>query len=270
MAATQSLYKQSFIDQIRKDVEDCKSLDLYDRIKSPFSNDMVFKLIGIEKPEGLCDKMCEDAKNELKCAIHLYEAYKGRTPLQATDERLWIYLAHVDLYDYMTRRWPLSEARSRKRFEGEEVSDDELKKNFILDHWFGSRGYMRQGISNLWWSVFVSIDEERKNPYELTEYLFERYDFRTRRFASSVFARNKEGMIGLLQSMKESPIYNDSFEARSIFAMMYFNRLGGTRQLSALNRDFFISEMKRIEPEVEKIKKREDVVGNPHAFDNIL
>lgn len=269
MATTQSLYKQRFIDQIRKEVEDFKSLDLYDRNKSPFSKDMVFKLIGIEKPEGLCKKMCEDVKNEFKCAILLYEAYKNLTPLQATDERLWIYLAHVDLYEYMVKRWPLTDAYSRKKSEGKEVSDDEMKSSFILNHWFGTDGYMRQGISSLWWSVFVSLDMERENPYELTEYLFKRYDFRTRRFASSVFARNKEGMIGLLQSMKESSIYEHSFESRANFAIMYFNRLGGTRQLSALNRDFFIAEMKRIEPEVEKIKNREDV-SNPHAFDNIL
>lgn len=270
MAATQSIYKQRFIDQLRKDVENCKSLDLYAKNRSPFSNDMIFKLIGVEKPEGLCEKMCGDAKNEFKNAVLLYEAYRKLTPLQATDDRLWIYLAHVDLYEYMVNRWPLSEAYSRKRSEGQEVSDDEMKKSFILDHWFGERGYMRQALSNLWWSVYVSVDEERDNPYELTEYLFTRHDFRTRRFASSVFARNREGMIGLLQSMKNSKIYDESFDGRSVFTIMYFNRLGGTRQLSALNRDFFISEMKRIEPEVAKINKREDVIGNPHAFDNIL
>jgi len=253
--ATQHLYKQKYIDKLISEVEKGVGLERYEQNVCPFSTEHVFNIVGIEHPEGLLEEMMKQPMNDCNNAILLYESFPSLTPLQASDNRFWLYMAHVDLYKYMYTRWPLSEAKNLPEY--------------IKEHWLGSRGFMRQGLSNLWWSVYLTIDESNEDKYALTKYMFEHQDFRTRRFASGVFARNREGMIGLLTGMMNSDAYDHYFEARSIFAIMYFNHLGGTRQLSALSRSFFIEEMKRIDPEVRKHYNRDDVFNNPHLFDNL-
>lgn len=266
--ATQSLYKQKQVDSLRKNVEQMNNLERYKQDVCPFTSDNVMKIVGINKPDTLLHDLLKNPQDEFECAKIIYNAYKNLTPLQAADERLWIYIAHVELHEYMRIRWRIEDIVLRTRPDGTLPNRDEVERDYILDHWFG--GYMRHAISNLWWSVFETIDEERENPYELTEFLFKHYDFRTRRFASSVFARNREGMIGLLDSMRQLDTYKEHFEARSNFAIMYFNYLGGTRQLSALSSDFFKNEMLRINDEVCKYLTRDDIKANKnHLFDNL-
>lgn len=265
---TQSIYKQSYVDLLRRKVENMEELDRYKDDNCPFSSVETKKIIGINHPEHLLADLMSNPLDDLECAKILYDAYIGLTPLQASDERFWIYITHVELHKYMRARWRLEDINLRTRADGTLPDRNEVEKIFILDHWFG--GFMRQALSNLWWSVFETYDNERENKYELTNFLFSHYDFRTRRFASSVFARNREGMIGLLDSMRKMDTYKEYFEARSNFAIMYFNYLGGTRQLSALDRNFFKSEMIRIDKEVQKYKTRDDIKANKdHLFDNL-
>ena len=268
MAVTQSLYKQEYVNLLRKGVESKTSLDLYKRDNCPFEKNMIFKLIGVEKAEGLNEQMIQTAGNDYNAAILLYEKYRNLTPLQASDDRLWVYMAHVDLYGYMRQRYRLEDIVLRRKPDGTMPLREDAEQEFILQNWFGT--FMRQGISNLWWSVYQTIDKDREDVYELTRYMFQHYDFRTRRFASSVFARNREGMIGLLSGMMQLDTYKESFESRSNFAIMYFNHLGGTRQLTALSRYFFMEELLRIDPEVQKYKTRDDIRNNKdHLFDNL-
>lgn len=266
--ATQSLFKQAEVDALRNRVEKLDNLERYKQDLCPFTSDKVMKIVGVNKPENLLADLLKDPFNEFECAKHIFSSYKELTPLQASDERLWVYLAHVELHEYMRIRWRLEDLVLRTKPDGTMPDRMEGERDFILDHWFG--GYMRQAISNLWWSVYETIDNDRENPYELTEFLFKHYDFRTRRFAGSVFARNREGMIGLLDAMRQLDTYNECFETRSNFAIMYFNYLGGTRQLSALDRTFFKNEMIRIDKEVAKYSTREDIKANKnHLFDNL-
>lgn len=266
--AIQSIYLQKAVDLLKDEVINGISLDKYKEDRCPFQATNIAKLVGVPKPEGLQEKLLECPSDEYKCAIILYEAFKGLTALQASDERLWVYLAHVDLYNYVRARWKVENSIVRTNKDGSSLTQDESDIKFILDHWFG--GHSRHALASLWWSVYLTIDNDREDPYELTKFLFEHYDFRTRRFTSSVFSRNREGMIGLLTGMMSLDTYKESFECRSNFAIMYFNYLGGTRQLSALDRNFFTNELIRIDSEVQKYKSRDDISKNKdHLFDNL-
>ena len=44
-------------------------------------------------------------KQEVENVIRLYSAMKNLTDTQATDERLWVGLAHGDFWNYMQKRW---------------------------------------------------------------------------------------------------------------------------------------------------------------------
>src|SRR5712692_1590637 len=49
------------------------------------------------------DSDLKDTEN----AIRVHKALANLTPLQARDPRLWTRLAHVELWPYMRKRWPI-------------------------------------------------------------------------------------------------------------------------------------------------------------------
>ena len=53
----------------------------------------------------------------------LFEAFKDLTPMQAAQSHFWQYLSHVDLYEYMRRRW-------------NKVDEQDCDPNYIAEHWF--------------------------------------------------------------------------------------------------------------------------------------
>jgi Family of unknown function (DUF6339) len=110
---------------------------------------------------GTQDGSREDAKN----AIALYQALANLTPVQAMDERLWAYLCHSTYWSYMVARWGTA------------------KPGVIIDRFFlkggGIGSLVRNGISRLWWSAFLTYDVTRSDPFELTRVLFSVQDIQT-------------------------------------------------------------------------------------------
>jgi hypothetical protein len=102
----------------------------------------------------------KEPTNDIENAIILYETLKHLTPSQASEERLWAYLTHTVCWDYMRSRWPIEES------SGNQVM---YLKNY---YFFGSSPYINNGLARLWWSVYATVDPTRKDPYELTRYLF--------------------------------------------------------------------------------------------------
>ena len=107
----------------------------------------------IIKQENLSQKLRVD--NDFESAIQLYEAFKNLEPIQASDERLWTYLSHVDLYPYMIKRWNSAYLGTAKD-----------SRSYIFDHWFLKSTIhselLRHALSGLWWAVFLSVDETRE------------------------------------------------------------------------------------------------------------
>jgi len=61
-------------------------------------------------------------KRDLENTQLIYEDLKALTPIQATDERLWAYLAHGPYWEYMTRRWGLDDREREFTREGLDIS----------------------------------------------------------------------------------------------------------------------------------------------------
>lgn len=76
------------------------------------------------------------------------------TPLQASDRRIWNYLAHHELFwTYVNNRWG--------------GSNPNIKKRFILTSINGS-SLVRHALSRLWWYSELCYDRDnRKDPLEL-------------------------------------------------------------------------------------------------------
>lgn len=144
-----------------------------------------------------------DSSTDFENSKILYEAFKGSlSPVQASDLRLWAYLAHDTYWDYMRKRWAI-----------DSVSDDDdedagMNKSIarIGSRYFfkASKGkaFVRQGIARLYWGAYLTYDETNaENPYEITEYFFSKQDI----FSVSTehaLARNKALLIGALKALK--------------------------------------------------------------------
>jgi hypothetical protein len=103
--------------------------------------------------------------NDAENAKIVYTDLHRLTPVEAVDPRLWAYLAHVNYWPYMVARWGAS-------------SPSSIEDRFF----FRSKGIgslVRNGIARLWWFGFLTYDQQRQDPFELTRILLLSQDIQT-------------------------------------------------------------------------------------------
>lgn len=202
----------------------------------------------IIKPTGLLESL--DIDNDLETAIEIFEAYKDLELIQASDDRLWVYLAHVDLYSYVVQRWP--------DIKNNNIHDIEKQKNYISNHWFvGSAtqyNLLRHSISGLWWAVYLSSDYTRNDPYELTKILFRQLDFATRTLGVYELGRHKEAVIGILEFIKENEsLFSSGFEQKTRYITKFINQIGGLKPIAYQSREFFTGALSSVSDEIKQL-----------------
>ena len=198
-----------------------------------------------------------DSKTDYENAVKIYEAFKGKlNPVQASDLRLWAYLAHNVYWDYMRERWAID-------VPGDD--DDEYTEKNKLASRIGARyfykaskgkAFVRQGIARLYWSAYLTYDEDNtENPYELTEYFLSKQDI----FAVSTersLARNKKLLLAALRVLKD---YGDL--SRTVIRQYFLklNQAGGVIVLDSLSREAALDLAKdTLEGVIDEIKKQSD------------
>lgn len=241
--ALQKVFKEAYVEVLRSNINPAK----YAAESFEYEESQVQYMANVHQPENLLERM--DEKDELKSAIELYEAYKELTPLAASKNDLWAYLAHVDLFSYMQKRFPA-------------VTDGTADVKYIREHWFRSaKGTIRSSLAGLWWSVYCSVDETRADKYELTRMLFQNDNIRTRYFGSSTIFRHREAVMGILEFLVENPnVSGVHFNSRCIYIAQYFNRLGAVKQLAYLDRSFFKNELLKKKPILLTITSKAQVL----------
>lgn len=176
-----------------------------------------------------------DSKTDYENAVKIYEAFKGKlSPVQASDLRLWAYLAHNVYWDYMRVRWAVDIASNDDDEEGElEKLASRVGARYFYKASKG-KAFVRQGIARLYWSAYLTYDEDNAdNPYELTEYFLSKQDI----FAVSTersLARNKKLLLAALRALK------DHGELKRAVIRQYFLRLnqaGGVIILDSLSKE---------------------------------
>lgn len=242
----QRSFKGGYVDLLRQKVMSGESISSYSEEKFPIEEEQVVLLPGIEHPNKLIDKMMPNTSNDFQSAIALYEAYP-LTPIQASDDNLWIYLAHTELFAYVQKRFP------------KVLETDFFGANYIIDHWFSRNKYEGNILKRHWWSVHLSIDDDLDDKYKYTKIIFSDYAARTYHFTSSKIARHKEAAIGILKFFYDNKdVAEKCFRGRLLYVTKYFNRMGGVRNLAALDRDFFYSELVKLRPKILAIIREED------------
>lgn len=228
--ALQTILSQSYIESVFEEVERGEGLERFLQEAFPYEEGKLLVTPQVNQPVGLLSRMVPTTEGDFLSAIALYDAYKLLKPLQAINAQFWESLALTDLFPYMQRRWNLVESK-------------DLRKSILNHFTFKAHGMMRHGLAGLWWLVYLSIDEQRDNKYELTEFLFKNYTLRYIRFGAGKVIQHKEAAIGILQYIKDNEANIPSLENVAHGLTSYFNKLGAVKQLTALDRDFFYSEM---------------------------
>ena len=237
----QKVFKRSYMEELRKNIH----ISDYQGEEFPYEPSKVKPLANVYKPEGLLERL--DPEDDFTSAKEIYQAYESVTPLLASLPDLWVYLAHVDLFPYVQKRWP-------------KIFDKDVEEQYVLNHWHENSHFMRTTFAGLWWHTYLTYDKQRENPFELTEVLFKSQDFRTLRFGELGLIRHRPAMIGVLEFLIDNAeIMQSAFDARGQYISRYFNLLGGAKQLSFMDKDYFKKKLIEIKPRLEQIKSIQDV-----------
>lgn len=219
----QKIFSSSYIERMYIELVESNNIAKYELENFPYeefypagsSKIVLKKNFELILPEGSNRKDLENTKI-------LYDAYQSLTPTQASDPRLWTYLCHVTHWKYMKHRWPLDEAKN--------------PINRIRDRYFlrklNLEGLTRNGISRLWWYGYLTFDENRKDPWELTNILLSRADL-TVGITERGIGCSENIRIAILEFLLENPqIKKNEDLTRELFVKL--NLLGGVKNLPFL------------------------------------
>lgn len=194
---------------------------------------------------------------EFEAGKILFESLRQITPYQASDIAFWTFHNHYTYYKYISTRWP------GLWNENHHVTN---APNYIINHWIqtnSSQGdLIEYPISGLWWSFYLTMDEEREDQYELTKIFFKNYSLRTQLLGTARFARHKPAILGVLEFIKDYKLDMNSLEEATRAIVPYINLLGGIRPLSYFDKAWFKNKLEiRFGQQIrdgEKLFKRPD------------
>lgn len=126
----------------------------------------------------------------------VYEYLGALDRANASDRRLWTYLAFSTYREYMENRWSLYELRSWKG----RVQDRWLMGN-------PTRGRLvRHGISRLWWVSSLTYDPKKEHPLALATndpFAYTREAFKNEERITSLFDREAGALSTLIRGVLE-------------------------------------------------------------------
>ena len=157
-----------------------------------------------------------------------YCALKNISDIQATDERLWVGMAHSDLFQFMIYRCKLTK---------ENINEKKILTNFFFNYG-KKRSLIVHPLARLWWVGRLLYDEKKKDPFEALEYL--KNDFSTKVFSlfSSNFTNNPTISRAILKALFEIELSGIKVDRKGYLELIrYVNLLGGVIILDYLSED---------------------------------
>ena len=190
-----------------------------------------------------------DKDDTLNNAIKLYETYR-LTKIQASNRGFWTYLSLHKFGEFNKKQYPLTEKNI--------TSEHTIHDHYIMSA--SATGIMRHTLAGLWWGVYLTIDENRKDPYELTKILFRQKTFYSRFFSTNILSI-KAAVQGVLEFMLQNEeLFSTGFEHRMRAVSIIINRLAGTKLIAAMDRDFFLEELNKRKELIKKADSRKAIL----------
>lgn len=239
--ALQKVFTPGYIQHLKSNIK----VENYLGEAFPYDSKYTRQLAGVQHPEDLLKKLIPDKNHDLETALAIFEAYPNLSPVFAQQDGLWTYLTHVDLFPYVQERWNIKEL------------DPEEQLNMIEHHWFRDKfQFLRTSFAGFWWNVRLTVDNDRKDKYELTRYLFKNAEFRTSSFGELPLIRHSEAMKGIIEFVRDNEeVFSNGFNAKARYIRHAFNIIGGYKNIAALPKEFFYDYL---ESKLEIIKQTTD------------
>ena len=235
MDTLQKTFKESYVKQLKMEIQTGESLEKYSSNEFEYDTSKLRNVAGVYHTPELLEQLLS-SDNDFDAAINLYKAFSKLPAVIAASESFWAYLAHVDLFPYVKRRWNNALGNPTD----------------IMTYWFFGKGYIRNALAGLWWSVDCSKTNNLENPFELTRILFLNATFRTR--VLRIMLRTRNGLRGILEFLRDnSEVTDRAFEWRCRHIAKHFNAIGTVKQLSYLDKQFFYNECLKIKPQLMEI-----------------
>jgi hypothetical protein len=160
----------------------------------------------------------------------IYMALRHLSPIQAADERLWVYLSHVTYWDYMRKRWGVEQYAGKPRFA------EIVGERYFFTSSDRPRALIRNGLARLWWYGYTTYDEKRSDPFELTAVLLKNLDV-AQSILERAFSRNlmlTRAMLSvLLEREKAGAPFYEREKVRNL--AKYLVQVGGVTILDTLS-----------------------------------
>lgn len=111
-----------------------------------------------------------DIKNSILLFEGLYKLEDGKkcriTPMEASDRRIWTYLALSHFLPYMKKRWSTGDISKRYFMPGRR---EQLRFEYLVRH----------GVARLWWMAYLTFDPKSKDSFHLLNTLMASTDIAT-------------------------------------------------------------------------------------------
>lgn len=217
-----------------------------------FSNGQIYlheSGLVVDPPPALIVSEDGNGKHDAANAKLVYSWLCALTPALAMEERLWAALTHCIFPKYMSARWPVDSKNAvvrRYLYEGQSFAS-----------------LSRNGIARLWWAGYLTKDEKRDNPFELTDTLFLRQDIQVslleRRIGKCRLVRE-----AVLEFLKENSGWfgQEAFSRRIQVLLKELNLLGGVAILDALPVAEIHSFLQKVGNELAKEEISANILAN--------
>lgn len=184
-------------------------------------------------------KTSKDCANPEKENIKtVYNSLIQLTPVQASQEKLWVSMYNTYYIDYIFDY--VDQNSNHKNFERK------LKSSIIFTA-SQARSLIVQNLARMWWIGYYLYDKENSNnPYNLLDFYTDSTDIigRSTIFFSSNFSNNINLRLGIIEGIKELVECKIIEQKREYYKVItkYFNLIGGVRILDFMTREEVKSE----------------------------
>ncbi|MBE7476011.1 MAG: hypothetical protein B6D44_00325 [Ignavibacteriales bacterium UTCHB2] len=207
---TQKIFSKYYTEELISKIENGNFSEYLSDSPFPYENKMPPGESTIEVNENFSLKLPLSSAElyDMENSISLYSEFKSITETQASDNRLWTYLSHINLWEYMRKRWPAEKLGEESEDLFDELSVKNRQANFIISRYHlktpNRRRLLRNGISRLWWYAHLTYDDKRSDPFELTRILLAHQDKAQNLLERSLGSDNKI-LVAVLEYLKFNP-----------------------------------------------------------------
>lgn len=158
----------------------------------------------------------------------LYNALKNISDTQATDERLWVGLAHNELWKFMNYRCKINK---------DNLSVDKIKRNYFFNNG-NKRSLIVHPLARLWWVGRLTYDENSSEKYRALDYMKNDFGTKVLTLFSSNFTNNPAITRAILNAIVDIELTGIKVTRTQYQELIrYVNLLGGVIILDYLSED---------------------------------